>query len=245
MAVPNVTPTSGNLIVTDALQKLGVYAPGEIISDADASRGLQLLNDMIDQWSDDSIFLYQLTTIAASLVNATNSYTVGSGATINTPRPLRAVMGPAIATVTNSGVTTNVNSISALEWNALYAAPGLTGASGLTGVPLFMFYDPQFPWGVLNVAPTPNASMTLNFSGLYGFTAFPLLSTTFVMSEGQELALVTNLAVLYNTYFGVGPPSPELMAEAQHTKTLLTLTNRLSRAMSRRNVQAQVPVVAR
>jgi|SRR5579863_66988 len=236
--------TTASLIIADALQKLGVYAPGEVISDADQSRGLQLLNDMIDQWLDDSIQLFSVSTVSAALANATQSYTIGNGAVISTPRPLRVAMGPAVATVTSGASTTNVNSVSELEWNSIFNAAGLSGASGLSGVPNTMFYNPAFPWGTIWVAPIPNGAMTLNFPGLYGVTGFALPSTNYNLSQGEQLALTTNLAKESAPYYGM-PASPELMAEAQQTKTLLTLTNRLSRAMSRRNSQPQVPVAPR
>lgn len=237
--------TTANLIITDAYQKLGVYAPGETLSDADLARALTLLNDMMDNWIDDSIQFFQTLTVAVPLVNATQTYTVGTGAVVNTNRPLNAVLGPAEATVVSSGVTTNVNVVSDLEWNAIYNAPGLTGASGLSGVPNTMNYSKQYPWGVVGVAPTPNASMILNFSGLYGITGFALPSTNYTMTPGQQLALTTNLAAMLNSYFGVGQTDPMLVAQAQESKTLLTLTNRLSRALSRRNVMPQVPIAPR
>lgn len=238
--------TTANLIITDAYQKLGVYAPGETLSDADLSRAMSLLNDMIDNWIDDSIQLYSTSSISVSMTNMTNSYTIGSGATVNTNRPINAVMGPAEATVVNSGVTTNVDVVSAVEWNYFFNAPGLSGASGMNGTPNKMFYDrSQFPWATVYVVPTPNASMTLSFSGQYGLTGFTLPNTVVNMAPGQQLALASNLAAMLNSYFGVGQIEPKLLAEAQESKTLLTLTNRLSRALSRRNILPQTPILPR
>ena len=45
-------------IIIDALQKLGAYAPGETLSDADAQRGLSVMNDMLDTWSNETLMIY-------------------------------------------------------------------------------------------------------------------------------------------------------------------------------------------
>jgi hypothetical protein len=231
-------------IITDALEKLGVYAPGETISDSDSFRSRHALSDLVDQWQDDSIYLYQLIPIPIFLQVGTQSYTVGPGGTIAGPRPARILQGPMTGSVTINSVTTPVDSVSALEWNAIYNT--LTSDFSVpSGTPTTVYYDPQSPLGFLSFFPQPDTPGTASVSGYFGLYGFPASLTqpdvTFV--PGQRLALSSNLACLLHSYFAMGNLTPDLLSQAQQSKTTLTLTNRLSRAMSARNVAPQTPVV--
>jgi hypothetical protein len=229
-------------IITDAYGKLGVYAPGETLDDADAAQGLLTLNNMIDQWSGDSLYVYQLTNPNVSLVNGVASYSIGLGGVFNVARPLRVVTGPGSGSVTSGGTTTALNVVSRLEWNQIYnAGPPGPGA----GVPNTMFYDQMYPLGNLNFAPTPNGSAVAAFSAWSGLTNFATLNTNAVLAPGADEALKTNLAVMLKAYFLDGVVTPDLLAAAQQTKTTLQYTNRLSRALSRRNQASSAQIAPR
>jgi hypothetical protein len=231
-------------IITDALEKLGVYSPGEPLSAADASRSLQMLSDLMDQWANDSIQLYFLQAIEASLMAGTSIYTVGQGGSISAgARPVKVVMGPGVASVTVVSTTTPVDSVSSIEWNAIYN----TQDPPPVGIPTAMFYQSSFPLGLLSLVPVPSTGMTLTFSGYYGLVNYAanLTSPNVTLAPGQQVGLASNLAILLHSYFSIGTITQDLIAEAQQSKTTLTLTNRLSRAMSARNVQPQTPAAPR
>ena len=221
-------------IITDAYQKLGVYAPNEILSDSDATLGLNQLNDLIDDWLADGISLYQIQSVSGAISRQMQDYTVGPGGMIPVARPIRVATGRGVASIQVGGNTTLVDSVSALEWNAIYS-PANNTPMVFMATPAAMYYEPQYPLGLLSVSPLPSANGTLTFSALYGMSNFQTLSSSFIMGPGQEQGLKSNLAVVLNPYFGGSPVSPELLAEAQQTKTVLTLTNRMSRAMAKRN----------
>lgn len=237
-------------IITDALEKLGVYAPGETISGADSERSLGALQNMIDQWANDSIRLFQLSPITVYVQDGTQSYTVGQGGTVQVLfRPTRIIVGPGTAQITVGTTIYPLDSVSAVEWNALYntVQPG----PQITGLPTVVFYDPQAPLGILSFYPTPSAptgapgiAAITGYYGLYGFGA-DLSTTDVAMAPGQDLALSSNLAMNLHSYFGVGNLSPDLILQAQQSKTTLTLTNRLSRAMSVREVAPRTPIAPR
>lgn len=226
--------TSANDIITDALQKLGIYAPNQTLTSDDAALGFAQLNNLLDQWLDDSIYLYQLKTIVGYVSAQQSGYTVGPGGLIDTVRPNRILVGAGMGSITVGGVTTLLDSVSKIEWDAIYE-PAVDVASPMLATPTVMFYDPQFPFGWLNLAPIPSVAGTISFKGYYGLGSFATPSTEYVLTPGEEQALKTNLALVLNPYFGGSAVTPELLAEAQQAKTTLTLTNRLSRAMSKRN----------
>lgn len=231
MTLPAISAAS---IITDSLQKIGVYAPNEIISNYDANLGLTQLNDMIDEWLGDSIYLLQVIPAVVNLARATQDYTVGPNGMVNVARPIRVVVGRGVATVVIGGVSSLADSVSAVEWDSLYSQANNV-STPLLAAPAAFYYEPQNPFGLLSVSPMPNAAGTLTLPALYGMPNFATLTSAFAMMPGQEKGLKTNLALMLNPYFGGSVVSPELLAEAQQSKTTLSLTNRLSRAMSKRN----------
>lgn len=220
-------------IITDALQKLGVYAPGEAVSDADMTRGLTCLNDMLDQWQNEYVFVYSLATLTMNLVNGSASYTIGppgSYATIVSGRPNKIQAGPGAASVVSGGTTYPVNVVSRLQWSAIQSVdPG-------PGVPDTLFYDPQYPVGVLNVAPTPNANgMVMTFYSLVPFTLFALQSASAAFFQGTVDALKGNLAIVMKPYFTAAQIDPVVVAMAQSSKEYLRTQGVTSRAMLKRS----------
>jgi hypothetical protein len=229
------TPVTANDIITDAVQKLNVYAPGETLSSADANRGFQALLDLIDQWTDDSIYLYQLLPIELNLENGVSVYTITPGAGIAIPS--RVALGSDQVTIVEGPTSSYANSVSSIEWNLLYS-------SYLTlppATPLAMWYETSTPANVARFSPIPNANMVATFNGWYSLPTFIDLSTDYVLTPGEQLALTSNLAIFLNSYFGSTQVTQELLAQAQQSKTTLTYTNRLSRALSKRNVEPSAP----
>lgn len=224
---------TANLIITDALQKLGIYAPAEQVSDADMARGLVVLNDMLDQWQNESVFIYSLTTTALNLQATAASYTIGPPGTmanIATGRPNKIQQGPGAASVLAAGTTYNVNVISALEWSCIQSiAPA-------SGIPDTLFYDPQYPVGVLNVSPTPNAAMVLTFYQLIAFTSFATSATSAAFAQGTVDALKNNLAVNLKPYFSSAQLDPVIVARSETSKEFLRTQSVVSRAMLKRAV---------
>lgn len=233
------TSVTANDIVIDALQKLNVYAPGETLSSADSTRGFQGLLDLIDQWNDDSIFLYQLLPITINLISGFMSYTIGPRSTVPVALPTRVPVGPDQVKITKGTTVSYAMSISSMEWYALYKPK----PSDFPTTPTVMWYDSRIPWSIAAFAPLPDSNMTAVFNGYYPLPSFVDPTTPYILAPGEQIALGSNLAVFLNSYFGSTQITPELMAQAQQSKTTLTLTNRLSRAMSKRNIEPPAPGV--
>lgn len=222
--------TTARDIIQSALEELGVYAPGETMSDADAERGLFTLNDMLDEWASEYLFVTQQTAVTATLSSGKASYTIGkTGAPdIAAPRPVKIDYGPARASVTVSAVTTLVNIVSQIEWASIYSiAPG-------SGTPTTLFYDPQSPLGVVNLSPTPNATATLNFNAWTNLQSFANLAATANLTDGIRDALKHNLAVGLKPFFAETPINPVTVTKAAMAKDAVRILNVTSRAMLNR-----------
>ena len=100
-----------------------------------------------------------------------------------------------------------------------------------------MFYDPQYPVGKINVAPTPTGSGTLTFDSMIPLTSFPTLSTSATLAPGVQNAIQNNLALSLISYFkdATNPP-PRLMADAAEGKDFLRYDSMTSRAMLKRRM---------
>lgn len=69
-------------IVSRALKDIGALEAGETASADAAQDALDMLNDMIDQWSNESMMVYNITEIIFPVVPNTTQYTLGNGGTV-------------------------------------------------------------------------------------------------------------------------------------------------------------------
>lgn len=214
-------------IVTSALQRVGVYAPGEPLTDADAERGLIVLNDMVDVWAAAYVYIWQLVPLVVNLTVTVASYTLAG-------RPPRILYGPGAASV-NIGAVQLADVVSALEFTTLFAA------TTALGVPAKVFYDPQVPNGVVNVSPPPSGSGTLTLSQYQRLPTFATLTTGYVLSPGSDTALRSNLCISLKAYWTAAKIDETIVETAQGSKKALGLQNLNSRAVPGRIKSAAQP----
>lgn len=232
--------TTAKDLIQDALERLGVYAPGETISDADAERGLNVLNDMMDSWSNESLTCYAIKEQSGTLVVGKNSYTVGTGGDFAVDRPLKILDGPGTAYIldTNS-FKYPVQVVQRDTWNRIASS---ANTSVTSNIPDTMFYDPQYPLGIINLFPTPNITYTLYWDSYAPFSDFSSLTAVMSLPPGYKLAIESNLALEISPYFkpDTWSPPPLLLRTARLSKANVKRTN------SRLNVAVFDPeIVAR
>src|ERR1700731_3600851 len=183
-------------IIRDSLEKIQAYAPGEPLDDADAERALNVLNNMLDSWSTESLACFAI--LEQSVVLSVNkiTYTIGTsgGADINLVRPLKLNSAPGSAYVLDTqGNRYPLDVLTQDEWNRIWN-PTNTNSSWPTSI----FYDAQWPLGKLNFYPQPNqGGMTAfwdSYTQLTQFTALVGAGGTFSFPPGYKLALVDSLA---------------------------------------------------
>lgn len=207
-------------VITDALQMLGVYDPNETLTDADAQTGLSVLNDMLDSWSNESLTTFAWLTNSFPLVANQQSYTVGPGGNFNTTRPLQILTGPGTCFIrdTNSN-DYPVDVVAQDVWNLI----GLK--DNTSDIPDTLFYDPQFPLGIINMFPVPIITYTLFFSSQLQLADLPLITTPISLPPGYKLALGTNLAVALKPYFADGNLDPIIIERAAKSLGNIKRTN--------------------
>jgi len=176
--------TTESSIIQDALLMIGEYDPEEPIDAADYATARRMLN-MLTKFLATESNLWVTTNITHTLTPGTESYTVGTGLNINTPRPLR--LTNAFRT-DSSAQDVPIWVVSRQEYfdlpNKATQAPCLQ-----------VYYDPQLANGVLYCWPTGdanNTSLTLTFKR--PLEDFKASSNNPDFPEEWALPLVTLLA---------------------------------------------------
>ena len=202
-------------IATDAFAMLGVYAPGETITAADLNQAFISFNDMLDNWSNQSLAAFANVDNSVVLVNGKNSYTVGSGGDVNVARPLYLNSAPGSAYIVD--LQSNVYPVTVIDqtaWNSI-------SSRNVSGTwPEWVFYDPQFPLGILNVWPTPTAGYTLHFTSRAALVDAAAFNSSISLPPGYALALKANLAWVLIPYFAEQSQASAPFVIKQATKTL-------------------------
>lgn len=204
-------------IITDSLEMLGVYSPGDAISDADAERALIVLNDMTDSWSNESLTTFCYLTQSFAMVNNKSIYTVGTGGDISGPRPLR--ISDAAGAAYMEDQYKNKFPMNVVDLDSFNL---ITTSAVNSNIPDTMYYDPQFPLGRINIWPVPNDTSYVCFFQSYAqLTDFASLSSAFSLPPGYALAYKTNLAVALKPYFKDAELDPIIAVRAD--KSLATI----------------------
>lgn len=209
--------TTAQDIIQDALESMGVYAPGETITDSDAERALTVLNDMLDSWSNESLTCFATLEQSVALTVNKAVYTLGSGGDVSV-RPIRIIEGVGAAYVQDSNNNNYpVDVVPRDKWNLI----GNRGSTVTSNVPDMIFFDSQFPLANLNVFPTPNTGgYTLFWDSYLALSEFATLTTAVSLPPGYLIALKRNLAVEAWPYFkdDKSTPSPILLESASKAK---------------------------
>lgn len=198
--------TAGSMI-QDTLEAMKVYAPGVAVNAADSARMLSVMQQMLDSWSNQPYACYANLEQSFPLVANKRSYTIGpSGAPdITAPRPLEIMIGPGRAYLTDTNNNRfAIDVIEQDEWNLIGL---LTETSQL---PDRLFYDPQYPLGIINIFPTPLIAYTVSFDARLQLQAISNLSTVFSLPPGYMEAIKDNLIIRAWKYFKQGAPGQDL-----------------------------------
>lgn len=202
-------------LIQGAFEAIQVYAPGERALDADVGRGFSTLNQMIDSWSNESLTCYAILEQSAPLTVGQTSYTIGPGGNFNMTRPIRLITGPGAAYLMDTNNNRYpVSVIPRDQWNQIWNLVAVT-----SNLPDTIFYDPQWPLGVINVFPQPNTSgVTLFWDSYLQLAEFPDLNSALSLPPGYEKAIQLNLGLDLAPYYPTANITPALAQMASVSK---------------------------
>lgn len=232
-------PTTALDIITDTLNWMNVYAPGEPISAADQAQSLTRLNDMIDSWSNESLTCYAILEQTGVLIPGKYQYTIGTsgGADFNMTRPIRLIKTyGSVYIVDTNGNRYNLEVVERDSWNMIGNIINVN-----SNFPNTIFYDPQFPLGILNVFPVPNIGYTMHWDSYLQLTEFPLQTTQVTLPPGYNKALKDNLALELWPYFKPAGSMPTALM----VKTAYVSKGNVKRSNYRLNMALFDPEIVR
>lgn len=133
-------------IVTRALRAVGAYAPGDVLDAEDANDAFDMLNDLLDTWSNSTMMVPYVTEVIFTLTNNVYQYTIGQGGSIG-------------GTFTGdiSGTTLTVSAISA---GNIALGQYLTGSGITAGTQITQFLTGAGGTGTYQVNTSQTATST-------------------------------------------------------------------------------------
>ena len=208
-------PTAQALI-NRTLRLINVIGGSETPSDSESNVSFTVMNAMLDLWNTEQLLVFQFQDETHTLVSGTGAYTIGPGGTISTVRPVR-IQGAYIRDT--DGKDYGLDVLNKDDWDNI-----LDKNQG--GRPKFIFYDPAFPLGTINLYPAPDSASTLHIKTWKPFTAFATLVTNIDLPPGYEQFFVYNLGVLLGAEFNT-PIRPDVLQIALDSKAQVETLNNL------------------
>lgn len=231
-------------IVSDALAMTGSYGARETIQSDDMKLGLRMLSDMMDMWSNFSLACFEIFEQSAPLVPMQASYTIGPGGDFNMTRPLKILTDPGTAYIQDpNGNNYPMQVVPRDKWN-LYSNRSSLVTSNF---PNILFYDPQYPLGVINITPYPNIAYTMFWDSMLQFATYDSPTQQLSLPPGYAIAMKSNLAIILKPFFLDGQMDPVIPALASSSLGAIKRTNQRelyaiydSEIVSRSSVQYNV-----
>ncbi|MGH8582477.1 MAG: hypothetical protein ACREWG_06725 [Gammaproteobacteria bacterium] len=215
-------------IISDSLADIGAIDPLEPITADEAAHGLRKLNELLESLSNESLAVYQILQEGFATVAGTGSYTIGSGATWNTTRPLR------IESAFLRDSSSNDTPLDVLDREEYDAIPLKTTRYR----PEELFYYAAVPNGTVILNGVPDAVYTVYINSLKALQSFTALTDVVVLPPGYLRAIKSNLAIdLCPAYHKT--PSALLVAIAAQSKAAIKRINARTPKMSVAHVAFQ------
>lgn len=207
--------TASGMILT-SLIALGEKQIGDTLSSAEQTHYLSKLNSMLDSWSTERLYVYQILQESKALTAGTVSYTIGSGGSFNTTRPTR---------ITYAFVRDSNNADTNLELINYQSYADLILKSTGNTYPRYLFYDTADSSGLatLFLYPAPQASLTLYIESWKQLQQFAAIGDTMVLPAGYQRAIEANFCIEVSP--GFMPVSQEAIRIADEAKGAIKRMN--------------------
>lgn len=206
--------TTASSIINDGLQAIGNISPGETVKAEDANSAFLSLNRMLDSWSTDKLFVFQMFQESFPLTANIANYSIGPGGDFNTIRPTQITK----AFLRVSDLDYDIQIIN----DSGYANIGQK--STYAGYPQYLNYNPTLVLGTINIWPFPQSNMRLFIQSPKQLSKFVSLSDDVILAPGYEeailYALITRLSSL-----GLGRASADQISLSESSIARIKILN--------------------
>lgn len=176
--------TTARDIITKALNKVGAGFKGQAPASDEVNDALDMLNNLLQSLSNDSMLVYTRTWETFTLSTNTASYTIGTGKTFNTAKPLLIVESH----IKNGNTDYPLAKITDENYNSL-----ITDKT-VGGIPTYFNYDNGHTFGTIRLYPVPQSAYQIFLLTEKELTTFAL-DDDVLLPAGWERMLIYNLAV--------------------------------------------------
>jgi len=178
--------TTASDILTRSAKALGYLGRTEVLSAADANDSLVCFNALLDSWSNEALMSYVELQRSFPMVAGQQQYTIGTGGNINSTRPYDVISAYIRDNNSNDYPMQIFNQD---QWDKI-------GLKTITSqIPDTLFYDSQYPLGVINIFPIPLVNYVVYFNSTTDQVDFTSLTQSLSLPVGYERAFVLNLAL--------------------------------------------------
>jgi hypothetical protein len=205
---------SAKMLITEALELLGVHDPGEDVSAGDLKSCLRSLNFMLDSWNTDSLSIYAHQSITYRLTGV-QTVTIGPGGDIDTARPVRFDE----INIKSGDFEWELQKYNVDQW-ARIVQKNFTAQ-----FPRVYYPDAAFELTNINLWPIPLGSpLDLVLYVESQLAQITDVQTLYKMPPGYARALASNLAIEVAPKYQRTPP-PALVADAAEAKANIRRVN--------------------
>ena len=183
-------------VITDSMRELGLLAASETPRADEVQDCLRKLNDMLDSWSNESLFVYGTLFESFMLQANKSSYTMGSGGDFDTEVPIRT---NAIRLKDSNNLELPVSIIDANKYGRF------TVKENLSTYPRYAYIDDGHPLKTVYFYETPSQAIEVIFHNQRQLTTFTDVSTNINFPKGYRKAIVNSLAIEIAPQFGATP----------------------------------------
>lgn len=170
-------------IIDRAYGLIGFKDAGEPLSGADAQYALGVLNDMLDAWNTQRLFIYTIMEVVASASG--RPIAIGPGLAIDTARPV-AMENGSFARI--MGLDYPITWLTSEQYQAIPIK------NMAMAIPQYGFYDGGNPTGSIYLWPYQSTPTELHLMVRQQLAAFPDMATDVPLAQGYKQAIQYSLA---------------------------------------------------
>lgn len=190
------SPTTALDLIRGGLGLTNAVGTDQTLTAGEVADCLEVFNDILEDWSSQSLAVYGQANQTFSTVATQASYTIGAAGNWNTVRPER-INTPAYYTV--QGVTFPVSEINQTQYDQIgyKSQPG-----GGTDLNQSFLYVPEYPLGIVTLWPVPSAVLSITFSIDRVLSQVTSAATAISFPQGYAKAFKYTLGVELAPLFG-------------------------------------------
>lgn len=172
-------------MIKRSMRLIGAIDSQETPTDVEAQDALEVLNAMLDEWSNNNLSVYTVGIDTLSWPSGQLSQTIGTGGDFNIDRPIDIQY----AWQRIDEVDYPLRVIDDQQFNL---NPVKEFSSNLS---IALYYEKTFPLGIIHIYPKPGEAQTIKIASMTALSTFASTTTALSMPKGYENAIVYNLAL--------------------------------------------------